>query len=82
MLAALQRHGPNISCHAQTKKLLVDPISDKVEIVGPIVIIIDALDESSSDDVPVNGITCEDLMHIVTKDLAHLPCFVKIIITS
>ena len=82
VLAALQRHGPNISCHAQTKKLLVDLISDKVEIVGSIVIVIDALDESSSDDVPVNGITHEDLMHIVTEDLAHLPCFVKIIITS
>ena len=82
VLAALQCHGLNISCHAQTKKLLVDPISNKVEIVGPIVIVIDALDESSSDDVPVNGVTCKDLMHIVTKDLARLPCFVKIIITG
>ena len=82
MLAALQHHRPNISCHVQTKKLLVDPISDKVEIVRPIVIVIDALDESGSDDVPVNGITREDLVHIVAKDLACLPCFVKIIITG
>ena len=82
MLAALQCHGLNISCHAQTKKLLVDPISNKVEIVGLIVIVIDALDESSSDDVPVNGVTREDLMHIVAEDLTCLPCFVKIIITS
>ena len=82
VLAALQHHEPNISCHAQTKKLLIDLISNKVEIVRLIVIIIDALDESGSDDVPVNGITCKDLMHIVAKDLAHLPCFVKIIITS
>ena len=82
MFAALQRHGPNISCHAQTKKLLVDLISNKVEIVGPIVIIIDALDESGSDDVPVNGVTHEDLVHIVAEDLTCLPCFVKIIITG
>ena len=82
VLAALQCHGPNISCHAQTKKLLIDPISDKVEIVGPIVIIIDALDESGSDDVPVNGITHKDLVHIVAEDLACLPYFVKIIITG
>ena len=82
VFAALQRHRPNISCHAQTKRLLVDPISDKVEIVRLIVIIIDALDESSSDDVPVNGVTCEDLMHIVAEDLTCLPCFVKIIITG
>ena len=82
MLAALQCHGLNISCHAQTKKLLIDLISNKVEIVRPIVIVIDALDESGSDDVPVNGVTCEDLVHIVTEDLTHLPCFVKIIITS
>ena len=82
VLAALQRHGPNISCHAQTKKLLVDLISDKVEIVRLIVIVIDALDESGSNDVPVNGITHEDLVHIVAKDLTRLPCFVKIIITS
>ena len=82
VLAALQCHRLNISCHAQTKKLLVDLISDKVEIVGPIVIIIDALDESGSDNVPVNGVTRKDLMHIVTKDLARLPCFVKIIITG
>ena len=82
VLAALQCHGLNISCHAQTKKLLVGPISDKVETVGPIVIVIDALDESGSDDVPVNGVTHEDLMHIVTEDLARLPCFVKIIITG
>ena len=82
VLAALQHHGLNISCHAQTRELLVDPISNKVEIVGPIVIIIDALDESGSDDVPVNGVTHEDLVHIVTEDLACLPCFVKIIITG
>ena len=82
MLAALQCHGLNISCHAQTKKLLVDPISNKVEIVGLIVIVIDALDESGSDDVPVNGITRKDLVHIVAKDFTHLPCFVKIIIIS
>ena len=82
VLAALQCHGLNISCHAQTKKLLVGPISDKVETVGLIVIVIDALDESGSDDVPVNGVTHEDLMHIVTEDLARLPCFVKIIITG
>ena len=82
VLAALQHHGPNISCHAQTKKLLIDPISNKVEIVRPIVIVIDVLDESGSDNVPVNGVTRKDLVHIVTKDLTYLPCFVKIIITS
>ena len=82
VLAALQHHGLNISCHAQTKKLLIDLISNKVEIVRPIVIVIDALNESGSDNVPVNGVTHKDLMHIVTEDLTCLPCFVKIIITS
>jgi hypothetical protein len=40
-------------CSSQAAKLFVGPIS-KTEIVGPIVIIIDALDESGNDK-PVHG---------------------------
>ena len=41
--------GGAMSCRMQARTLLVEPIQD-TEIVGPVVIVIDALDESGGDD--------------------------------
>jgi AAA ATPase domain len=51
ILEAVKRHGPggSMPCRSQATKLFVGPIS-KIEMVGPVVIVIDALDESGNDE--------------------------------
>jgi hypothetical protein len=83
ILEALKRHGPggSMPCASQAVKLFVRPIS-KIEIVGPIVIVIDALDESGNDEHVQGGTSREDLVRTIVEEFIHLPPSVKLLITS
>ena len=69
-----------MSCRIQARKLFVEPILD-TEIVGPVVIVIDALDESGKDDT-ITGTNCETLVHAIVHEFSALPATVKVLITS
>jgi hypothetical protein len=69
-----------MSCRIQARKLLVEPILD-TGIVGPIVIVIDALDESGKDDRSTNT-NRETLVHAIVHEFSALPVSVKVLITS
>jgi hypothetical protein len=83
MLEAVKRNGPggSMPCASQAAKLFVRPIS-KIEIVGPIAIVIDALDESGNDEPVQGGTSREDLVRTIVEEFIHLPHYVKVIITS
>ena len=83
ILDAMKQHGPggSMPCSSQATKLFVGPIS-KTEIVGPIVIIIDALDESGNDKPVMGGTSREDLVRAIVEDFIHLPSSVKLFVTS
>jgi hypothetical protein len=68
-------------CSSQAAKLFVGPIS-KTEIVGPIVIIIDALDESGNDEAVTGGTSRKDLVSTIVEEFTRLPASVKLLITS
>ena len=59
----------------QLKTFIVDVLR-VVEFTGPVVLVIDALDESGKDDVRDN------LLQALSVELPSLPSFVKILITS
>ncbi len=83
MLEAVKRHGTggSMPCASQAAKLFVGPIL-KIEIVGLIIIVIDALDESSNNEQVQGGVSCESLVHTIIKEFIHLPPSVKLLITS
>ena len=83
MLAAVERHGPggSMPCASQAAKLFVGPILD-VNIVGPILIVIDALDESGKDESPMGGMSRKDLASTIVTQFISLPASVKVLITS
>ena len=69
-----------MSCRIKARKLLVEHILD-TEIIGPVVIVIDALDESGKDDKNI-GTNCETLVHAIVHEFSALPASVKVLITS
>jgi hypothetical protein len=80
---AVKQHGPggSLPCSSQAAKLFVRSIP-KTEIVGPIVVVIDALDESGNDEPIMRGTSREDLVRTIIEEFIHLPLSVKILITS
>ena len=72
--------GGAMSCRIQARTLLVEPIQ-QTEIVGPLVIVIDALDESGSDDGNV-GTSRKTLVHAIVHEFSALPATVEVLITS
>ena len=83
MLETIERHGPGVSmpCASQAAKLFVGPVLD-VEIIGPIVIVIDALDESGKDEPVKGGTNRKDLVTTIVNEFVGLPASVKVLITS
>ena len=83
MLAAVERYGPggSMPCASQAAKLFVDPILD-ANIVGPILIVIDAIDESGKDDPFAGGTSRKDLVTTIVTEFIRLPSCVKVLITS
>ena len=69
-----------MSCRIQARKLLVEPILD-TEIIGPVGIVIDALDESGKDDKNT-GTNRETLVHAIVHEFSALPATVKVLVTS
>jgi hypothetical protein len=81
VLSAIHRGGGSaMSCRIQARKLLVEPVRD-TEIVGPIVIVIDALDESGSDEGNA-GTSRKTLVHAIVQEFSALPASIKVLITS
>ena len=85
ILAAEERHGPggSMTCASEAAKLLVAPMLD-VDMVGPIVIVIDALDESGK-DYPARiggGTNREDLVTTIVTEFIRLPASVKVLINT
>jgi hypothetical protein len=81
VLAAIHRGcGGAMSCRMQARTLLVEPIQD-IEIVGPVVIVIDALDESGSDNGNA-GTSRKTLVHAIVQEFSALPASIKVLITS
>ena len=78
--AILHKPSHGMSLKLQARTLLVEPIRG-VEIIGPVVIIIDALDESGADDER-SRVTRETLVRVIVEELPTLPAFVKVLITS
>jgi hypothetical protein len=72
--------GSAMSCRMQARKLLVEPIQD-TQIIGPVVIVIDALDESGSDDGNA-GTSRKTLVHAIVQEFPALPASIKVLITS
>jgi ATPase family associated with various cellular activities (AAA) len=72
--------GGAMSCRMQARTLLVEPIQ-QTEIVGPLVIVIDAMDESGSDDGNV-GTSRKTLVHAIVQEFSALPQSIKVLITS
>jgi hypothetical protein len=83
ILEAVKRYGTggSMPCSSQAAKLFVGPIST-IELVGPIVIVIHALDESGNDEVVQGGTSREDLVRTIVEEFVNLPPSVKLIITS
>ena len=59
-----------MSCRIQARKLLVEPILD-TETIGPVVIVIDALDDSGKDDKNT-GTNCETLVHAIVHEFSAM----------
>ena len=72
--------GGAMSCRLQARTLIVEPIQ-QTEIVGPLVIVIDALDESGSDGGNV-GTSRKTLVHAIVQEFSALPHSIKVLITS
>jgi hypothetical protein len=80
VLSAIRRGcGGSMSLRMQARTLLVETTKN-AEIVGPVVIVIDALDESGPDDghEPNRG----TLLQAIVKELPALPPSIKVLITS
>ena len=83
ILTAVERYGPggSMPCASQAARLLVGPILD-VHIVGPNLIVVDALDESGNDR-PLTGVMSRrDLVSAIVTEFIRLPASVKVLITS
>lgn len=81
MLSAVLR-GPTqgMSLTMQARTLLVEPVRS-MEIIGPVVIVIDALDESGTDDEQTK-VNREMLVRVIVEELPALPPSVKVLVTS
>ncbi|KAJ7512510.1 hypothetical protein B0H11DRAFT_1788652, partial [Mycena galericulata] len=77
LLAAIDRHGPMGSSplRNQFRTYIVDVLSG-VELAGPVVFVIDALDESGSEQ------TRTTLLDALVSEVVHLPKSVRILIIS
>jgi hypothetical protein len=80
VLSAIHRgSGGAMSLRMQARTLLVET-TKSVEIVGPVVIVIDAIDESGPDDGHESS--RETLVQAIVKELPALPPSIKVLITS
>ncbi|KIM82264.1 hypothetical protein PILCRDRAFT_474447 [Piloderma croceum F 1598] len=72
------RNIANDDVDLQFKKLLLEPLGGLVDLQleGPIVVVLDALDECGS---PKER---EPLLKVLAKEFAHLPSFLRVIVTS
>jgi NACHT domain len=78
VLSAIRRGSSGaMSLRMQARTLLVET-TQSAEIVGPVVIVIDALDECGPDDEPNR----ERLVQAIVKELPALPPSIKVLITS
>ena len=81
VLSAMHRGcGGGMSCRIQARKLLVEPLQD-AEIIGPVIIVIDALDESGDDD-ETSKTSRETLVNAIATEFPRLPKSIKVLITS
>lgn len=78
--AILRKPSRGMSLKMLARTLLVEPIRG-MEIIGPVVIVIDALDESGADDEQ-SRVTRETLVRVIVEELPTLPTSVKVLITS
>ena len=75
-----RRSGGAMSLRQQARTLLVEPTLG-TGIIGPIVIVIDALDESGVDDGQSKA-TCRSLVNAIVHELPAFPSYIKVLITS
>ena len=81
VLSVMRRGGVRgMALRMQAKSLLVNT-TKSTEIVGPIVILIDALDESGTDNSQIEP-NREGLVRAIAKELPELPLSIKVLITS
>jgi hypothetical protein len=71
--------GGAMSLRMQARTLLVET-TKSAEIIGPVVIVIDAIDESGLDDS--HEPTRETLVQAIVRELPALPASVKVLVTS
>ncbi|KAJ7150991.1 hypothetical protein C8R43DRAFT_829652, partial [Mycena crocata] len=77
LLSAIDRHGPMGSSPLRNQfRTYIVEVLNGVEFAGPIVVVIDALDESGSEQVRGN------LLDALASEVAHLPKSVRILIIS
>lgn len=72
--------GGLMSCKNQARHLLVGPTTE-AGLLGPVLIVIDALDESSDDNVDIRT-SREDLVRAIADEFPKFPSSVKVMITS
>jgi NACHT domain len=81
ILSAIHRGcGGAMSLRMQARTLLVET-TKSVEVVGPIVIVIDALDESGTDGSKTEP-SRETLVRAIVEEFPALPAYIKVLITS
>ena len=82
MLDALHRVGGNrLSCQIQAEELLVVP-TQKADLLGPVVIIIDTIDDSGTDDSNAKEPNRRTLISTIIAKFPRFPSSIKVILTS
>ena len=77
LVQAIERHGMmnSYTLREQLERFIVEPMNE-IYFVGPVVIVIDALDESGVE----NG--RKEILQAIAKASPKLPSFVKVLLTS
>ncbi|KAH7920290.1 hypothetical protein BV22DRAFT_1074193 [Leucogyrophana mollusca] len=77
MLAAVKKHGKmtQFSPQEQLQKYIIEPMS-QITFSGPIVIVVDALDECGGQRVR------KDILEAIMEEMANFPRFVKLFLVS